>query len=372
MSEYFGKEVPKLGFGLMRLPRKLLATDVEQVKTMVDRFMEAGFTYFDTAFVYPGSEAAIRKALVERYPRESFTLATKLNAMLAPTEKAAKKQFHTSLERTGAGYFDYYLLHALMENNYKKYDRFGIWDFVKEMKAKGLVKHYGFSFHAGPELLDRLLTEHPDVDFVQLQINYADWENPSVTSRLNYEVARRHGKSIVVMEPVKGGKLANPPEEVSKLFKAYHPDMSCASWAIRFVASLDGILTVLSGMSNVEQMEDNLSYMINFQPLNEEEQAIIREAQRILGKSKTIPCTACRYCVEGCPKQIPIPEIFAAMNLHLGNGQMKDAQDAYRAVALEGHEASDCIQCRRCEQACPQHLPITDFLKQAAGMFSEE
>jgi len=193
MSEYFGKEVPKLGFGLMRLPRKLLATDVEQVKTMVDRFMEAGFTYFDTAFVYPGSEPAIRKALVERYPRESFTLATKLNAMLAPTEKAAKKQFHTSLERTGAGYFDYYLLHALMENNYKKYDRFGIWDFVKEMKAKGLVKHYGFSFHAGPELLDRLLTEHPDVDFVQLQINYADWENPSVTSRLNYEVARRHG-----------------------------------------------------------------------------------------------------------------------------------------------------------------------------------
>ena len=372
MSEYFGKEVPKLGFGLMRLPRKLLATDVEQVKTMVDRFMEAGFTYFDTAFVYPGSEAAIRKALVERYPRESFTLATKLNAMLAPTEKAAKKQFHTSLERTGAGYFDYYLLHALMENNYKKYDRFGIWDFVKEMKSKGLVKHYGFSFHAGPELLDRLLTEHPDVDFVQLQINYADWENPSVTSRLNYEVARRHGKSIVVMEPVKGGKLANPPEEISKLFKAYHSDMSCASWAIRFVASLDGILTVLSGMSNVEQMEDNLSYMINFQPLNEEEQAIIREAQRIWGKSKTIPCTACRYCVEGCPKQIPIPEIFAAMNLHLGNGQMAEAQGAYRAAVSDGHKAADCLQCRKCEQACPQHLPITDHLKQAAELFIEK
>ena len=371
MSGFFGKEVPKLGFGLMRLPRKLLATDVEQVKQMVDRFMAAGFTYFDTAFVYPGSEAAIRKALVERYPRESFTLATKLNAMLAPTEKAAKKQLYTSLERTGAGYFDYYLLHALMENNYKKYDRFGIWDFVKEQKAKGLVKHYGFSFHAGPELLDKLLTDHPDVDFVQLQINYTDWENPSVTSRLNYEVARRHGKSIVVMEPVKGGKLADPPEEVKKLFKAYHPDMSCASWAIRFVASLDGILTVLSGMSNVEQMEDNLSYMKIFQPLNEEEQAIIREAQRILGKSKAIPCTACRYCVGGCPKQIPIPEIFAAMNLHLGNGQMADAKTAYEAAVLKGHEAADCLQSRKCEQACPQHLPITDHLKQAAKMFSE-
>ena len=371
MSDHFGKEVPKLGFGLMRLPRKLLAMDVEQVKAMVDRFMAAGFTYFDTAFLYPGSEAVVQKALVARYPRESFTLATKLNAMMAPTERAARKQFYTSLERTGAGYFDYYLLHAIMENNYRKYDRFGIWDFVKEQKAKGLVKQYGFSFHAGPELLDRLLTEHPDVDFVQLQINYADWENPSVASRRNYEAARAHGKSIVVMEPVKGGKLADPPEAVQKLFKAYHPDMSCASWAIRFAASLDGIITVLSGMSNVEQMEDNLSYMKDFQPLNAEEQAIIREAQRILGESKTIPCTACRYCTEGCPKQIPIPEIFDAMNLQLGNGQMAEARAAYRAAVSEGHGVADCLGCRRCEQACPQRLPITDHLKAAAELFSE-
>ncbi len=371
MSDYFGKNVPKLGFGLMRLPRKLLATDVEQVKEMVDRFMAAGFTYYDTAFLYPGSEAAIEKALVARYPRESFTLATKLNAMMAPTEKAAKKQFYTSLERTGAGHFDYYLLHAIMENNYKKYDRFGVWDFVKEQQQKGLIKHYGFSFHAGPELLDRLLTEHPDVDFVQLQINYADWENPSVTARPNYEVARSHGKSIVVMEPVKGGKLADPPAEVKKLFQAYHPDMSCASWAIRFAASLDGILTVLSGMSNVAQMEDNLSYMRNFQPLNAEEQAIIREAQRVLGRSKTIPCTGCRYCTEGCPNQIPIPEIFAAMNLHLGNGQMTEARAAYQTAVTPGHSAADCIACRRCEQACPQHLPITDHLRQASELFSD-
>ena len=371
MSDYFGKDVPKLGFGLMRLPRKLLATDVEQVKEMVDRFMAAGFTYYDTAFLYPGSEAAIEKALVARYPRDSFTLATKLNAMMAPTEKAAKKQFHTSLERTGAGYFDYYLLHAIMENNYKKYDRFGIWDFVQEQQQQGLIRHYGFSFHAGPDLLDKLLTDHPDVDFVQLQINYADWENPSVTARQNYEVARSHGKSIVVMEPVKGGKLSDPPAAVQKLFKAYRPDMSCASWAIRFAASLDGIITVLSGMSNVAQMEDNLSYMKDFQPLNAQEQAIIREAQRILGQSKTIPCTACRYCTEGCPKGIPIPEIFAAMNLHLGNGQMAEARAAYQAAAAEGHSAADCVACRRCEQACPQHLPITDHLKAAAELFSE-
>ena len=370
MSDYFGKDVPKLGFGLMRLPKKGLGTDIEQVKKMVDLFMDAGFTYFDTAFVYPGSEAAIKKALVDRYPRESYTLCTKINAfMMAPTEKAAKKQFYTSLERTGAGYFDYYLLHAFMENNYTKYDKFHLWDFVKEQKAKGLIKYFGFSYHAGPELLDQILTEHPEVDFIQLQINYADWENPSVSSRANYEVARKHGKSITVMEPVKGGTLANPPQAVKKLFKEYHPDMSYASWAIRFVASLDGIITVLSGMSNIEQMEDNLSYMKNFKPLNEEEQKIIQQAQRILGNSSTIPCTACHYCTEGCPKQIQIPDIFSAMNKQLGNGQMEEAKNAYSKAAPEGYRASDCIGCKQCERACPQHLPITDYLKQGAEMF---
>lgn len=369
MSDYFGKDVPKLGFGLMRLPRKGIGKDVEQIKTMVDMFMDAGFTYFDTAFVYLGSEAVIKKALVDRYPRDSYTLATKINAfIMAPTEKAAKKQFFTSLERTGAGYFDYYLLHSLMENNYQKYERFHLWDFVKEQKAKGLIKYFGFSYHAGPELLDKILTEHPEVDFIQLQINYADWENPKVASRANYEVARKHGKSITVMEPVKGGSLANPPEEVKKLFKAYHPDLSYASWAIRFVASLDGIITVLSGMSNIEQMEDNISYMKNFQPLNEEEQEIIRKAQRILGHSSTIPCTACHYCVDGCPKKISIPDIFAAVNKQLGNGQMDEAKEAYQ-TAIEGQgKASDCIECRQCENACPQHLKITEYLKEAAQM----
>lgn len=372
MSDYFGKETPKLGFGLMRLPKKGLFTDVEQVKQMVDLFMEAGFTYFDTAFVYLGSEETIRKALVERYPRESFTLATKLNAfMMAPTEKAAKSQFYKSLERTGAGYFDYYLLHALMENNYTKYDKFHLWDFVKEQKEKGLIRHFGFSFHAGPELLEQILTAHPEVDFVQLQINYADWENNTVTSRANYEVARRYGKSIVVMEPVKGGTLADPPAEVKKLFSDYHPEMSYASWAIRFVASLDGIITVLSGMSNVAQMQDNLSYMKNFQPLNDEEQKIIQKAQRIFGNSATIPCTACHYCTEGCPKNISIPEIFSAMNKQLGNGQHAQAREAYAQATIGKGAASDCIHCLQCERACPQHLPITDYLKQCADALEE-
>lgn len=366
VADYFGKGTPKLGFGLMRLPHRGIITDVRQTSQMTDMFLDAGFTYFDTAFVYPGSEAAIRKALVERYPRDRYTLATKLCAFMAPTESAAKKQFTTSLERTGAGYFDYYLLHAIMENNYTKYDKYHIWDFVKEQKEKGLIRHFGFSFHAGPELLDKLLTAHPEVDFVQLQINYADWENPEVTSRANYEIARRHGKSIVVMEPVKGGALANPPDEVKRLMKEVDPELSYASWAIRFVASLDGIITVLSGMSDIGQMEDNLSYMRSFQPLNDEEQEVIRKAQQIMGHSAAIACTACHYCTGGCPKQIPIPEIFSAMNRQLGNGQHDKAVEAYKAAVTEGHRASDCIGCRQCERTCPQHLPVTMRLEQCA------
>ncbi len=372
MSELYRKDPKKLGFGLMRLPRKGLGKDIEQIKVMVDLFMQEGFTYFDTAYIYPGSEAAIKKALVDRYPRDSFTLASKINAfMLAPTEAACKRQFETSLKRTGAGYFDYYLLHSIMENNYTKYDKFHIWDYVAELKEKGLVKNMGFSFHGGPELLDELLTKHPEVDFLQLQINYADWENPSVRSRANYEVARKHNKKITVMEPIKGGNLANPPKAVEKLFKDYAPDMSCASWAIRFVASLDGILTVLSGMSAIDQMKDNLSYMKDFKPLNEQEQKIIQEAQRILGNSSTIPCTACSYCTKGCPQQIPIPDIFKALNLQLGNGQMQEARDRYKEVTAKGSKASDCIGCKQCEGACPQHLPITANLKKAAELLEE-
>lgn len=342
--------------------------DMEQLNKMVDEFLGNGFTYFDTSYAYHNgkSEEALRKSVVERYPREQFTIATKLPTFLIQTEDQVEDIFAQQLKNLGTDYVDYYLLHAMMEGGYKKYDKFHLWDFVGEQKAKGLVKHMGFSFHAGPQLLDRLLKEHPEVDFVQLQINYADWENPSVTARANYEVARKHGKSIVVMEPVKGGNLANPPAAVKRMFDEYHPDMSYASWAIRFVASLDGIITVLSGMSNTQQMEDNLSYMKKFQPLNEAEQKIIQEAQRILGNSSTIPCTACHYCTEGCPKKIPIPEIFSAMNKQLGNGQIAEAASDYRkATSLTG-KASECINCRQCERICPQHLGITGYLKQCA------
>ena len=353
----------KLGFGLMRLPRKALSIDIRQTSQMVDQFLAAGFTYFDTAHVYPGSEEAIRKALVERYPREDYTLATKLFAPSALTEEMAKKQFQTSLKRTKAGYFDFYLLHSLMQNNYRSYERFHLWDYVNRLKSEGLIKHIGFSFHSGPVLLRQILTEHPEVEFVQLQINYMDWENPSITSRANYEVAREFGKPIVIMEPVKGGNLANPKADVKKLLTDYAPDRSCASWAIRFAASLEGILTVLSGMSNIAQMEDNLSYMKDFKPLSAEEQQVIREAQRLLGNSKTIPCTACHYCTKGCPQSIPIPEIFAAMNKRLGNGQIAEAKTDYQALAAAGPSAADCISCGQCEDVCPQHISVIQELQ---------
>ena len=359
----------KIGFGLMRLPKTNEAIDVPQVCEMVDHFLAAGFTYFDTAYVYDGSEVAAKAALVDRHPRASYTLATKLHVGKCANAEEARKELETSLARTGAGYFDYYLLHALMANNVDKYEEFGLWDFVRELKANGTIRHYGFSFHDSPELLDKLLTEHPDVDFVQLQINYADWENPEVQSRACYEVARKHGKQVVIMEPVKGGALANPPEQVKALFDAAKPGASYASWALRFAASLDGVLAVLSGMSNLEQVDDNLATMSDFQPLNDAEQKVIQQAQHILGNSAAIACTACHYCTAGCPKKIAIPEIFAAANKQLANGQKAEAAAAYAAATAEGGKASACIRCKQCERICPQHLPITDLLGRCAAMF---
>ena len=373
---HLGEDIKNLGFGLMRLPRREDdSIDVEQVKEMVDLFMDAGCTYFDTAFVYNGSEDAIKEALVDRYPRESFQLATKMAAWIGcKTREEAISQFTASLERTGAGYFDFYLLHNVGDFKTKAFNDFGLWDWIIEQKAAGTVRHIGFSYHASPEELDRILTEHPEMEFVQLQINYADWENPAIKSRECYEVVRRHGKSVVIMEPVKGGLLADPPEAVANILKAAEPDMSVASWAVRFAAALEGLITVLSGMSSVEQMKDNLSYMKDFRGLTASERETIAKAQEEMAKIDLIPCTSCNYCAKVCPKDIGISGSFTAMNLLTlyGNKDFAAGQEGFLVGAYGRQFAKNCVKCGKCEQVCPQHIAIRDNLEKVAATFPHE
>ena len=373
--KFFQQEIKKLGFGLMRLPKQGESIDIAQVKEMVDRFMAAGCTYFDTAWAYAGSEDAIRQALVERYPRESFQLATKNAAWInCKTREDAIAQFETSLRQTGAGYFDNYLLHNLGEGRTHYFDDFDLWEFVKEKKAEGKIRHIGFSFHSTPEELEEILIAHPEAEFVQLQINYADWEDKAVQSRGVYEVARKYGKPVVVMEPVKGGLLANPPEAVANVLKAADPEASAASWAIRFAADLEGVLVVLSGMSNVEQMEDNLSYMKDFTHLTQAQRDTVEQARQTLASIPLIPCTTCNYCAKVCPMEIGISGTFTAANTYTLFQNLQVAKDR-ESWLVGGHgrkQAVNCIHCGACEQVCPQHIAIREELAKAADLFGQQ
>lgn len=353
--------IKKFGFGLMRLPKLADdSIDVELVKKLVDEFLAAGFTYFDTAWAYPGSEVAIRQALVERYPREKFQLATKLAAWRAKTQDEAWKQFDDSLERTGAKYFDFYLLHNMGDYRTRYFDDFDIWNFAQEKKSAGLIKKLGFSFHSTPEELEKILTAHPEIDFVQLQINWADWDAPAIKSRACYEVAQRHGKKVVVMEPIKGGMLAAPPAQIEKILRDAEPKSSPASWALRFAASLDGVAIVLSGMNSLEQMRDNIATLKDFVKFTPEQEKIIETARAELAKIPLIPCTACDYCAAVCTQKLPISGFFAMLN-HLTlfeNKTFASRREGWLARARDKNPASSCIKCGACEKVCPQHIPI--------------
>jgi len=363
-------DTPKLGFGAMRLPRtKTGEIDIEQVKEMVDIFLDRGFTYFDTAYVYTGSEDALREALVKRHPRSAYTIATKMPLWNVYSYEDYELRFKESLDRLGVDYIDFYLLHNLSGDRIDVTEKLGGWDYMKSLKADGRAKHIGFSFHDSPERLDEILTKHPECEFVQLQINYADWDDDKVQSRRCYEVARKHNKPIVIMEPVKGGSLASMSPEIREIFKAADPDASVPSWAIRYCASLEGVITVLSGMSNAEQVLDNTGYMSSFEPLTDAEHKTIEKVVEALRSIPTIPCTACRYCVEDCPQNINIPGIIETLNDYTLFDNLDGSKRHYGFMSSRGGKASDCVECATCESRCPQQIEIMAAMKKAAGLF---
>jgi predicted aldo/keto reductase-like oxidoreductase len=365
---YLGESIGKLGFGCMRLPKKGEQFDLETVNQMVDEFLDAGMTYFDTAYAYAGSEEAVRETLVKRHPRDQFTIATKLPVRFATSPGQIPGFLATSLERLGTDYIDFYLLHGLDAKGSEKAEEFGAWEFVKKMKLEGKVRHFGFSFHGKPEDLEAILTKHPEAEFVQLQINYLDWDGKDVQSGRLYEIARAHKKPITIMEPVKGGMLASETSPIASVLKTARPEASVASWALRFAMSLDGLVTVLSGMGSVEQMRDNLKTVKNLKPLNAEERKAVFEAAEILRGSPRIPCTGCRYCVEGCPQKINIPLMMTLYSDYLVYNTTANVDHVYEMFTRGAGKAKDCVSCRQCEDQCPQKLEIVDFIGKLSAL----
>ena len=368
----------KLGFGCMRLP--LLdpndggSIDMETLKEMVDTFLSRGFTYFDTAWMYCGgrSEEAMGETLVKRHPRDSFTLTSKLPAYKIKCKEDRDRIFNIQLERTGAGFFDYYLLHDINDHSITTFREMDCFTWIKEKQEQGLVKHIGFSFHGGARLLEQLLQEHPEMEYVQLQLNYLDWDSDAIQSGACYDLCEQYGRKVLVMEPVKGGTLAKVPEAVEALFKAYDPKPSVASWAIRFAASRKNVVMVLSGMSDMAQMLDNTGYMADFQPLTEEEEALCRKAAQIINSAVAIPCTGCAYCVVNCPMNICIPQYFSVYNVDKREMEGKGWTPQFTYfdnLTTKFGKPSACVGCGQCEDMCPQHLPIREYLKEVSARF---
>lgn len=362
----------KLGFGAMRFPGASEGNiDYAEVETMIDMFMSKGFNYFDTAYAYNGSEDALRRCLVERHPRESYLLVDKLPSWGSKNWDDYEQKFNTMLERCGVSYFDIGLMHNMGKPSYPRTQQAGGFEYLAKQKAEGKLRFIGFSFHDSPEYLDLILTDHPEVDVVQLQINYADWESPSVQSRGCYEVARRHNKPVIVMEPVKGGGLATLPEAARAELDRLNPFATSASYAVRFAASLEGVAVVLSGMSDMAQVKNNTDYMENFRPLDYEERTAIERVRSILASSGEIACTDCRYCVEGCPQNIPIPDLFSVYNgvKQYGDGNFPTMM--FDRTTVGKGKPSDCISCGLCEDQCPQHLPIREHLETIRNAFEK-
>ena len=365
----------KLGFGTMRLPLirpdDPRSVDLEQFKKMADLFLEQGFAYFDTAYPYHAeySEEAVRQCLVERHPRESFLLADKMPILRVRATADYERFFNEQLRRCGVDYFDVYLLHNLGRDRYPNTERFGGFDFLRRLKERGLARNIGFSFHDDAQLLAQILTAHPEVDVVQLQINYLDWNGAVAQSGKCYDVATRHGKEVIVMEPVKGGHLAKLPEGAMQRFLQFYGDTapSPASLAIRYAASLENARVVLSGMSALEQVSDNTAYMKDFTPLSEGERSLAEEITKELKKAIKVACTNCRYCMEVCPKNIAIPDYFGLLNLHAVTGNKTNMY--YARYSMNHGKASECLKCGSCEKNCPQHISIREMLEAFAALY---
>lgn len=373
------KKDPKkiYGFGCMRLPltdaEDQGSVDMDEFKAMIDLFMQAGFTYFDTAYMYNEfkSESALKEALVDRYPRGSFTIASKMPMMMIHTKEDQERIFDEQLKKCGVEYFDYYMLHNLGRLFESLEKELGSMKFIARKKAEGKIKRIGISCHDNSEFLESVLKRYPEIEFVQIQLNYLDWEDEGIDSKRSLEVCAKYNKPVIVMEPVKGGNLINIPADAEKLFKDYDPDASTASWALRFAASQNNVMTVLSGVSNVEQMKDNLKTMKDFRPLNAEELGIVGEAAAIIRKAVVIPCTNCQYCVHACPNGIPIPLYFTLYNAdkRANVPGFSPQMVYYQNLGEKYPKASECVECGECEDACPQHIEITKWLKDVAETF---
>lgn len=374
MSNKFYSEIKKnFGFGCMRFPMNGEQVDLEETKKMVDCFISNGFNYFDTAKPYLGgqSETALKECLVKRYPREAYILVDKLTSSQFKTEEEILPLFELQLERCGVDYFDFYLMHAQNSEFFEKFKKMQAYEKAFELKKQGKIKHVGISFHDRASVLEQILTEYPEVEVVQLQFNYIDYEDTAIEARKCYEVCVKHGKPVIVMEPVKGGSLANLAPEARAYFDELGDGYSSASYAIRYAAGFENIMMVLSGMSSLEQMEDNIKHMKNFKPLNERECEAVSKVCAVLRRLDTIPCTACRYCTDGCPMNISIPDLFADYNAEK-SGISWNGDWYYMVHTQKGGKASDCVKCGACEDICPQHLKIRELLQQVAETFEKK